>query len=96
MPSSTLRLRQNLPNPFAARTAIAFDLPQRERVTLRIFDVTGRLVKTLANGSDLEAGSHRLDWDGRDERGALLQAGLYFCRLDAGVVGETRRMVFAR
>ncbi len=94
--ASAIRLRQNLPNPFGARTSIGFDLARREPVTLRIYDVTGRLVRTLADGSVLESGSHRREWDGRDERGAQLGAGLYFCRLVAGPVSETRRMVLAR
>jgi len=94
--ASAIRLRQNLPNPFGARTTIGFDLARREQVTLRIYDVTGRLVRTLANGGVLESGSHRVEWDGRDEGGAQLGAGLYFCRLAAGPVSETRRMVLAR
>jgi endonuclease I len=94
--ANSIRLRQNLPNPFGARTSIGFDLARREQVTLRIYDVTGRLVRTLANGSVLESGSHRREWDGRDESGVQLEAGLYFCRLVAGPVSETRRMVLAR
>ena len=94
--ASAIRLRQNLPNPFSSRTTIGFDLARREQVTLRIYDVTGRMVRTLANGSVLESGSHRLEWNGRDEGGARLEAGLYFCRLVAGPVSQTRRMVLAR
>jgi hypothetical protein len=93
--AATVRLQPNRPNPFSVRTAIRFDLPQRERVTLRIYDVTGRVVRTLAGG-EFEAGSHALDWDGRDEGGSPLQAGLYFCRLEAGAAHGTRRMVLAR
>jgi len=44
----------------------------------------------------LESGSHQLEWNGRDEDGTLLAAGLYFCRLDAGLASEMRRMVLAR
>ncbi len=94
--ANAVRLRPNLPNPFGAQTTIAFDLARRERVTLRIYDVTGRLVRTLADGSELEAGGHRVEWNGRDEGGAQLVAGLYFCRLVAGPASETRRMVLAR
>ena len=95
-PSRSIRLRQNLPNPFGSRTTIGFDLVQRERVTLRVYDVTGRMVRTLADGSELEPGSHHVEWDGRDEGGARLEAGLYFCRLEAGSARETKRMVFVR
>ena len=92
----SIRLRPNTPNPFGTRTAIGFDLARRERVTLGIFDVTGRRVRTLANESELAAGSHQLEWNGRDDAGALLRAGLYFCRLTAGGSNETRRIVLAR
>jgi hypothetical protein len=95
-PVRSVRLRQNLPNPFGARTAIGFDLARRGQVTLRIFDVSGRLVRTLVDGSELESGSHRVEWNGRDQVGAQVGAGLYFCRLTAGPVSETRRMVLAR
>lgn len=94
--SRGLRLRPNAPNPFAARTTIVFDLARSERVTLRIYDVTGRRVRTLAAGRELTPGSHALEWNGRDDAGAVLDAGLYFCRLETETASETRRMVFAR
>lgn len=95
-PAPVARLGIATPNPFVARTAIRFELAQRERVTLRVFDVAGRLVRTLANGAAMEAGRHESLWDGRGETGASLEAGLYFCRLDAGAVSETRRIVLAK
>lgn len=91
----SVRLRPNQPNPFGSRTTIGFDLARREAVALRIHDIGGRLVRTLASGASLEAGSHQMEWDGRDDAGTLLEAGLYFCRLDAGSASATRRMVFA-
>jgi endonuclease I len=96
VPTRSIRLRQNLPNPFGTRTTIGFDLARREHVTLRLYDVSGRVVRTLAGGSVLESGRHQVEWDGRDDGGALLVAGLYFCRLDAGPARETKRVVFAR
>ena len=96
VPSRAIRLSQNRPNPFSAKTTIEFGLARPEIVSLRIFDVTGRKVRTLAGASALQPGNHRMEWDGRDDRGGLLQAGLYFCRLDASGVGETRRMVLTR
>jgi hypothetical protein len=92
----TIRLRQNAPNPFSARTAIAFDLVRREPVTLRIYDVQGRQVRVLLDGGALEAGTHSVEWDGRDATGAVLNAGLYLCRLDAGAEAQTKRIVFTR
>lgn len=93
---STIRLRQNLPNPFGTRTSIGFDLVRRERVQLGIYDVTGRLVRELADSGVFEPGAHQLEWDGHDDGGAVVSPGLYFCRLHAGTLSQTRRIVFAR
>ncbi|MEO5988478.1 MAG: endonuclease, partial [Candidatus Eisenbacteria bacterium] len=92
----TIRLRQSLPNPFGTRTRIGFDLARRERVQLGIYDVTGRLVRQLTDGSVWEAGTHELEWNGQDDGGAVVSPGLYFCRLDADATSETRRIVFTR
>jgi endonuclease I len=95
-PSLSFRLHQNLPNPFGTRTVIGFDLARREQVRLRVYDVSGRLVRTLVNGRTLESGRHHVEWNGRDDRDALVESGLYFCRLDAGPASVTRRMAFVR
>jgi hypothetical protein len=83
------------PSPFVARTTLAFQLPQASRVSLRVFDVGGRLVRTLADGAMLQAGTHSYEWDGTGD-GALAASGLYFVRLDAGGRTETVRTVRMR
>jgi exo-1,4-beta-D-glucosaminidase len=90
------RLYPNAPNPFTARTTIRFELVRSERASLLIFDVAGRLVRRLAHGGILEAGSHEAVWDGRNDSGVRLAAGLYFCRLDSESGSETGRLVLAR
>jgi endonuclease I len=92
-PPLAFRLHQNAPNPFRPATTIRFDLPRRASVSLRVFDVAGRLVRSLVDGSSLEPGRHEAAWDGHDESGRAAGAGLYFYRLQAGTLGETRRMV---
>lgn len=72
-----LYLSQNYPNPFNPTTSISFGLPVESAVTLKVFDVQGRLVETLVNGS-LTAGHHRVHFDG-----AKLGSGVYFYRLEA-------------
>jgi hypothetical protein len=94
--TGTLRLRQNWPNPFGTRTTIGFDLPITESVRLSIFDVSGRRVRTLIEARLLDPGTHTFEWNGRNDAGGLLDAGLYFCRLETDSVSETRRIVFTR
>jgi len=84
------------PNPFNPRTSVKYELSQPERVSLQVFDLAGRLVDTLANGQLQEAGSHTVVWNGHDAQGNELPSGVYLCRLKAGLLEETRRMVMIR
>ena len=88
-----IRLRPATPNPFSSRTTIGFELAASAPVSLRLYDVAGRQVRVLARGERRGAGPHALEWDGRDDSGARVEAGLYFCRLDAGSASDTRRVV---
>ena len=88
----TFALNQNYPNPFNPATTIAFDLPLSSRVTLEVFDITGRLVRTLVDGQ-MPAGRHRVIWDGRGEAGQPVASGVYLYRLQAGDFVQTRKMV---
>ncbi|MCK4510460.1 hypothetical protein KAW64_01915, partial [bacterium] len=90
-----LRLGQNVPNPFNPRTAIAFDVPERCGVTLRVYGVDGREVATLVD-EPRDAGAHEILWDGTDDRGADAASGVYFYVLDAGGVRLTQKMVLMR
>jgi hypothetical protein len=80
------------PSPFRGTTSIEFGLPQAGPARVRIFDVTGRLVRTLAQGPR-EAGRHKLAWDGRDARGEQVASGVYFVRLEALGREQMRRVV---
>jgi len=75
-------LQQNYPNPFNPGTRIAYSLPARSTVTLTVFDVVGREVRTLASG-EAAAGTYTVQWDGRDNRGVPVATGVYVCRLTA-------------
>jgi len=79
-------LQDARPNPFNPVTTIAFGLPETADATVRIFDVTGRLVRTLHDGVR-EAGMHRVVWDGTSESGDDVASGVYYCRLEA--LGES-------
>jgi hypothetical protein len=84
---STTRLEPGVPNPFNPATAIGFALPAAGPVQLAIFDGRGRRVRVLVAG-ERPAGRHTAVWDGRDDRGHAMPAGIYLCRLVAA--GETR------
>lgn len=71
------------PNPFSGSAAIRWTLPQAADVSLSIHDAAGRRVRQMARGR-LDAGNHSLLWDGRDDRGHAVGAGLYRMRLSAG------------
>lgn len=89
---SEFQLRQNHPNPFNPETRIELDLPVPSRVALRVFDVRGRLIRTLANGN-YAAGRHSIPWDGKNDAGDLVSSGVYFYQLEAGGFLATRRML---
>jgi len=88
-------LAQNAPNPFNPRTKISFVLPVAGEATLGIYDVDGRLVRTLAGGW-LEAGERTVTWDGDDDRGGRVASGLYFCRLRVGERTLVRKMTLLK
>jgi hypothetical protein len=94
-PVFSFSLAQNAPNPFAGGTTIRYTLPTDGRVQLRIFDVTGRLIRTLVNGP-AEAGPNRVVWDGRDHEGHKLSSGVYFYRLESGTEAATRKVLLLR
>jgi hypothetical protein len=82
-----LELSPAAPNPFNPRTCIAFTLPAAERVRVTVHDAAGRRVATLVNG-ERAAGRHELVWNGENERGATLPAGVYIIRMESS--GEMR------
>jgi hypothetical protein len=88
-------LEQNAPNPFGRGTTIRWVLPSARPVTLRVFNVSGRLVRTLVDGP-VSAGRGVVQWDGRDRRGRALSSGVYLFRLDDGERSLTRKAVLLR
>lgn len=88
-------LHPNRPNPFSVATELRFSVGERAKTSLAIYDVEGRLVRTLAN-STFEAGSYRATWNGRDDAGRPVTAGVYFCRLMAGEETISRKLILVR
>ena len=87
-----LALNGSYPNPFVAQAAISYSLPEAGRATLKVFDLSGRLIRTLADG-DMAAADHTVVWDGRDASGNEVGAGVYFCRLEAAGHTATQKML---
>ena len=79
-------LQQNYPNPFRGETIIRFTLPQKTTVNLSIFDMNGRLVKVLANGSK-DSGTHAVSLNS-----GILTSGLYYYKLQAGDFSAVKKL----
>jgi len=88
-------LSQNYPNPFNPITQIEYTLQNPAQVTLQIYNLLGQKVKTLVN-EQKPAGSYRIFWDGKNEAGITVASGIYFYRLKANGVSQTRRMVLLK
>jgi len=95
LPPRPLTLYQNFPNPFNPATSIAFFLPRDETVSIVIFDVGGRMVRTLLQ-EKRSAGKHTVVWNGGNEAGSPAASGVYYCRLTAGKQKITRKLVLMR
>lgn len=93
--SGVTRLYQNSPNPFHPRTVLRFSLAAAGNAALKIFDVNGRLVRTLTDGR-LEGGAHELVWDGTDDVGHAVPSGVYWSQLAAGDYVSNKKMVVLR
>jgi hypothetical protein len=85
-----------VPNPFNPTTLIRYDLATASTVSLRIYDVTGNLVRKLVDGVHQEADTHAVLWNGTDERGQGVAAGLYFYRLTTESFTAMGKMVLVR
>src|ERR1041385_4729914 len=89
-PPATFALLQNYPNPFNPETAIRYDLPADGWVSLRVYNLLGVEVATLADGP-APRGTHTARFNG-----ARFPSGVYFCRILAGDFREVRAMVLAK
>jgi len=83
------------PNPAPGTTAIGFALPRQANVRLRVYDVAGRLVRTLVDGQ-VAAGEGVKIWDGRNNEGGLAAGGMYFYRLETDNGTLTRKLILVR
>jgi|GEM_PF-741903 len=94
-PVGASRILSSYPNPFNPFTTVTFELPQQATVIVQIHDVSGRLVRRLAERR-LPPGRHAVVWDGRDQTGRPASSGVYFCILEAANFAVTRKIVLVR
>ena len=88
-------LNNNYPNPFNPTTTISYDLPEQAQVTLGIYDLLGKKIKTLVNQSQ-DAGNKIAIWDGTDDLSRSVSAGVYLYRIKAGEFSQTRKMLLLK
>jgi hypothetical protein len=88
-------VEQNRPNPFNPSTEISYTVPSLTRLTLRIYDVDGRLLRTLVDRV-VEAGVQTAHWDGRDASGVSVPSGIYYYRVSGDGFEATRKMALVK
>jgi hypothetical protein len=96
-PSPSVRIFQleSKPNPFAGTMTVQWSLSMSSRGSLRVYDPTGRLIRTLVDGT-LHSGTTELPWDGRDDQGNPVTSGVYFITLRSGDQQVSRKAVLLR
>lgn len=88
-------LYQSHPNPFNSETVISYQLPRKSWVTIKVFNLRGQEIKTLAD-EEKEPGYFTIHWDGRDSTGGHVVSGTYVYRMKAEGFVQTRKMLLLR
>lgn len=89
-------LEGNYPNPFNRETTIRFRLPVAKQISARIYDLQGRLVRTLVGDQLYEAGPHEVVWDGTSDAGGAAASGVYLIRLEYGNFSQSKTLVLVK
>ena len=88
-------IHQNYPNPFNPVTTLRYDLPEDALVNITIYDMMGRVVKTMVNSQE-NAGFKSVRWNATNDNGAPVSAGLYLYTIQAGEFRQTKKMVLLK
>lgn len=91
----TFTLLQNYPNPFNPTTTIEYQLPRSGNVEIRIFSLTGQLVRSLTD-ADQPAGTHSTVWDAKNDKGESVSSGAYLCHVTFDNSVLTKKMLFIK
>ena len=90
-----LIVMQNYPNPFSHTTEIYYGLPNRDYVTIEVYNLSGQKIRTLI-AQNQQAGYHTVVWDGRDETGQEVSSGIFSCKVKTGKYIMTRKMILMK
>ena len=91
-----ITLHPAYPNPFNPLTVLAFSLPTAATVDLLVFDVQGKRIRTLLTAASLSGGRHEVTWNGRNDAGLPVPAGVYFSQLNGDGDVQTGRMLLLK
>jgi hypothetical protein len=91
-PAGAFMLAGPYPNPVKSTTRLEFNIPDNGDATLHLYDISGRLVRSLIDGP-VSKGSHQVTWDGRAEDGTQVEAGIYWARLTTEDGARTRKII---
>jgi hypothetical protein len=94
-PYAGFALSQITPNPMTTHTTVNYQLATSQKVSLKVYDIAGQLVRTLVSGHE-QAGSHEVIWDSRDTRGSQVASGVYFVKLEAGDNTVTKKILIIK
>ncbi len=86
---------QNYPNPFSHTTEINYGIADHDYVTIVIYDLSGRMIKTLI-AQNQQAGYHVVSWDGRDETGQEVSSGIFSCRVETSKYAINKKIVLVK
>jgi len=86
----------NYPNPFNPQTTITFNLPQTSTISLKIYDIAGKQIKTLIKEQKRSAGEHSVQWNGTDYNNHIVSSGIYFIQLQSEKHKNIKRCVFIK
>jgi len=93
---NNFQLFQNYPNPFNPSTNIRFELLKSSELSIKIYDIQGKLIRLLSSGQMWEPGSHVITWNGMDEHGEIVGSGQYFLKIKLGKFSEIKKMLFLK
>jgi flagellar hook assembly protein FlgD len=89
------QLSNNYPNPFNPSTSISYSVPQSSNVSLVIYNILGKKVRTLLNDSH-SAGNYQVIWDGKDDLGNQVSSGMYLYALISGDISIVKKMILLK